>query len=159
MHRKLSSLHAAKSRISYVVPMADRSPQKKLGELTKPAELTVTHMLRFPGLKTDQWLMRLTVGGEIGDWEPLTTDIATNDQMIKQRVAECAKPVTELALGYAGMIDWGGSKRLMAYLQYFKGGYEQGLLCMRHLKEAARPGMIEGIGGFLIVGACKNIWI
>jgi len=89
----------------------------------------------------------------------MTSDTAANDQLIKERIAGCPGPITELALGYAGMIDWRGAKRPMAYLQYFKGGYEQGLLCMRHLKEAAQPGTLEGFGGFLVVGACKNTWI
>lgn len=78
---------------------------------------------------------------------------------MREKIAYSAKPVAELAVGYVGMIDWRGNKRLMAYLQYFKAEYEQGLLCLRHVKEAAQPGTYEGFGGFLVVGACKNIWI
>jgi len=139
--------------------MPDSIPQKKVGDLAKPAELTLAQLLQFQDFKTDQWLMRLSVGRDVGRWEPLTRDTAMNDQMIKDRVAQSANPVTELALGYAGMIDWRGSKRLMAYLQFFKSEYEQGLLCLRHLKEGPQPGTLEGFGGFFVVGAAKNIWI
>lgn len=135
------------------------NPRDKLGELVKPAELAHAQLLRLPDLKADQWLMRLTVDGKAGGWEPLTADTPTNDRMIKERVAQSPEPVTELAMGYVGMIDWRGSKRLMAYLQYFKAEYEQGLLCLRHLKEGPRAGTLEGFGGFFVVGACKNIWI
>lgn len=141
-----------------VTPLPDPVPSK-LGELTKPAEFAMADLLRFQALKADHWLMRVTVESEVGGWEPLANDTPTNDRMIKERVAEIDQPVTELAMGYAGMIDWRGSKRLMACLQYFKLGYEQGLLCLRHLKEGPQPGKLEGFGGFLIVGACKNIWI
>ena len=138
--------------------MPEPAPNK-LGELTKPAELTLAHLLKFQDLQADRWLLRLSVDGTAGGWEPLASDTVTNDQIIKERIALSAKPVTELAVGYVGMIDWRGSKRLMAYLQYFKSEYEQGLLCLRHVKEATQPGTFEGFGGFLVVGACKNIWI
>jgi hypothetical protein len=139
--------------------MPQSAAQSKLGELTKGAEQAIAHLLGFRGLQREHWLMRLTVGGETGAWEPLASDTATNDRMIKERISRSANPVTELVVGYVGMIDWRGSKRLMAYLQYFKADYEQGLLCLRHVKEAAQPGAFEGFGGFLVVGACKNIWI
>ena len=103
--------------------------------------------------------MRLSVASETGPWEPLASDTATNDRLIKERIAQNANRITELAVGYVGMIDWRGSKRLMAYLQYFQAEYEQGLLCLRHVKEASLPGNYEGFGGFFVVGACKNIWI
>lgn len=139
--------------------MQQSVPQSKLGELTQPAELTLAQLLSFHDLKLDHWLMRLSTESETGDWEPLAADTATNDRLIKERVAQNTRPVTELSVGYVGMIDWRGSKRLMAYLQYFKTNYEQGLLCLRHVKEAARPGTFEGFGGFFVAGACKNIWI
>jgi hypothetical protein len=139
--------------------MPESVPQTKLGDLAKPAELTVSQLLNFDRLKSDQWVMRLSFGTEAGNWESLATDTETNDRIIKERITQSAKPVTELAVGYVGMIEWRGGKRLMAYLQYFKAGYEQGLLCLRHVKEASQPETFEGFGGFLIVGACKNIWI
>jgi len=133
--------------------------QTKLGELTKPAELALAQLLSFDDLKTDQWLMRLSVADGAGAWESLASDTATNDRLIKEKIAQSTKPATELAVGYVGMIDWRGSKRLMAYLQYFKAEHEQGLLCLRHVKEASEAGRFEGFGGFLVVGACKNFWI
>src|SRR5262249_23094687 len=133
--------------------------QTKLGELTKPAEQAVGQLLSFRALKLERWLMRSSVASKTGDWEPLAADTATNDRLIKERIAQSANPVTELAVGYVGMIDWRGSKRLMAYLQYFKADHDQGLLCLRHVKEATQPGTFEGFGGFLVVGACKNTWI
>src|SRR5215469_5079318 len=139
--------------------MQQTAAQSKLGELTKPAELTLAHLLSFHNLKLDHWLIRLSTGRQAGGWEPLAADTATNDGLIKQRIAQSGPPVTELAVGYVGMIDWRGSKRLMAYLQYFKADYEHGLLCLRHVKEASQLGTFEGFGGFLVVGACKNMWI
>ena len=138
--------------------MPHSTPQTKLAELTKPAEQAIAQLLSFKDLKLDQWLMRLSLTGETGSWEPLATDTATNDRLIKEKVAQSVNPV-ELAVGYVGMIDWHGSKRLMAYLQYFKADHEQGLLCLRPVKEASSPGTFEAFGGFLIVGACKNTWL
>jgi hypothetical protein len=139
--------------------MEPSAAQTKLGELTKPAEQSIAQLLSVPDLKLDHWMMRLSLAGETGGWEPLAADTATNDRLIKEKIAQSANPVAELAVGYVGMIDWRGAKRLMAYLQYFKAGYEQGLLCLRHVKEASQPGTFEGFGGFLVVGACKNTWI
>ena len=139
--------------------MPNTGAPTKLGELTKPAEQSIAQLLSFQDLKLDHWLMRLSVAGETSSWEPLASDTATNDRLIKERITQSANPVTELAVGYVGMIDWRGSKRLMAYLQYFKAEYEQGLLCLRLVKEASQPGRFEGFGGFFVVGACQNIWI
>ena len=47
----------------------------------------------------------------------------------------------------------------MAYLQYYRSDYEQGVLCLRHLKDTPQPGRFEGFGGFMVIGGCKNIWI
>jgi hypothetical protein len=139
--------------------MPQSAAPTKLGELTKPAEQSIAHLLSFPDLQLDHWLMRLSVASATGNWESLAADTATNDRWIKERIAQSGNPVTELAVGYVGMIDWRGSKRLMAYLQYFKADHEQGLLCLRHVKEASQSGTFEGFGGFLVVGACKNTWI
>lgn len=139
--------------------MPQSAASNKLGELTKPAERTLTQLLSFPDLALDRWLMRLSVAGETGPWESLASDTATNDHLIKEKIAQNENPISELAVGYVGMIDWRGSKRLMAYLQYFKAEYEQGLLCLRHVKEASQPGRFEGFGGFFVAGACKNTWL
>ena len=70
--------------------------------------------------------MRLSVDGQARGWEPLTSDSASNDAMIKERIEASEKPVTELVLGFVGMVEWRGKRRFMAYLQYFESDYEQG---------------------------------
>jgi hypothetical protein len=144
------------------VPKPDLSrhdPGKKVGSLAKSAESRLNELLRYEQLKKEQWLMRLSVRGHPRGWEPLTTGTAQNDALIKERITSSEKPVTELALGFVGMVVWRGNRRLMAYLQYFESDCEQGLLCLRHLKDGLPEGTFEPFGGFLIAGACKNIWI
>jgi|SRR5271165_62076 len=139
--------------------MSQHDPEKKVGALTKSAESRLNELLQCEPLKKEQWLMRLSVDGKARGWEPLTSDSARNDALIKERIAGSEKPVTELALGFVGMVVWKGNRRFMAYLQYFESDCAQGLLCLRHLKEGLPEGTFEPFGGFLIVGACKNIWI
>lgn len=134
-------------------------PEKKVGDLAKSAESRLNELLQCEPLKKEQWLMRLSVDGHPRGWEALTNDSASNDAMIKERIETSEKPVTELALGFVGMVVWRGNRRFMAYLQYFESDCEQGLLCLRHLKEGLPEGTFEPFGGFLIAGACKNIWI
>ena len=138
--------------------MPEATPTK-LGELVKPAELALAEFLRHESFKSEQWFMRLSVEATPGTWVSLTADSATNDRLIKEKIEQSSSPVTELALAFAGMIDWRGGKRLMAYLQFYRSDHDHGLLCLRHLKEAARPGTLEGFGGFFVVGSCKNIWL
>ena len=138
------------------MPPAD--PKARLGELVKPAISSLDDLLRFENLRNEQWFMRLAVGGEARGWEFLTSDSAANDTKIKEKIEQSEKPVTELVLAFVGMVDWRGSKRFMAYLQYFRADYEQGLLCFRHLKDNAQGDRFEGFGGLNIIG-CKNIWI
>jgi hypothetical protein len=133
---------------------------KKLGDLAKPAESCLDELLQFDELKNEQWLVRLSVDGHAGSWEVVTADSAgENDAMIKNIIELSQKPVTELAIAFVGMIEWRGSKRLMAHLQYFNSDYDQGLLCLRNLKEGAKAGSFQAFGNFLIVGGCRNIWI
>ena len=139
------------------MPPAD--PKSKLGELVKPAQSSLDEFLRLDEFRNEQWFMRLAVSGDARAWEHLTADTATNDRMIRERIELSEKPVTELVVAFAGMVDWRGSKRLMAYLQYFQSDHEQGLLCLRHLKDTPVAGKLEGFGGFMVVGGCKNIWI
>ena len=135
------------------------SPPTKLGDLIKPAESTLAQFLQNDAIQPETWFMRLCVNNTPRQWQSLTADTTTNDHLIKEAIDQSPKPVTELALAFAGMIDFRGGKRLMAYLQFYRSGHELGLLCLRHLKEAARPGTLEGFGGFLTVGSCKNIWL
>src|ERR1700689_4417329 len=139
--------------------MPPSDPKSKLAELAKPAQSRLHEFLKFDELKKEQWLMRVLVNGQPRSWEPLTSDTRQNDALIKERIAASEKPVTELVLGFAGMVEWRGNRRFMAYLQYFESGSEQGLLCLRHLNEGLPEGEFEPFGGFLIAGVCKNIWI
>jgi hypothetical protein len=139
--------------------MSETAPPPRLGELTNASEMALAGLLECEHLKAEQWLMRISISGETGRWEPLATDTETNDRMIQERIALSARPIVELAVGYVGMVDWRGAKRQMAYLQYFKAGYAQGLLCLRHVKPGQPPKTFEAFGGFLVVNACKNIWI
>jgi hypothetical protein len=163
MHRKCGTAREFAARgVESGYPsrdMPESVPETRLGDLTKPAQLALAQLLRFDNLRTDQWLMRLSVADRAGAWESLGSDTATNDRMIKEKIAQSTKPATELAVGYVGMIDWHGGKRMMAYLQYFKAEHEQGLVCLRHVKEASPAGRFEGFGGFFVYAACKNIWI
>lgn len=133
--------------------------QKKVGRLAKSAESRLNELLQYEQLKKEQWLMRLSVNGHARGWEALTSDTAQNDALIKERIAGSQKPVTELVLGFAGMVEWRGNRRFMVYLQFFESDCEQGLLCLRHLKEGLPEGTCEAFGGFVIAGVCKNIWI
>jgi hypothetical protein len=133
--------------------------QKKAGSLAKSAESRLNELLLYDQLKKEQWLMRLSVNGQARSWERLTSDTARNDAMIKERIAGSDKPVTELVLGFAGMVEWRGNRRFMVYLQYFESDCDQGVLCLRHLKEGLPDDTFEAFGGFMIAGVCKNIWI
>ena len=133
--------------------------KKKLGELVKPAEASLADLLQFKELKRDQWFMRLSTGGDARAWDFLTADSASNDRLIKEKITASEKPVTELVLAFVGIFEWRGSKRLMAYLQFFRSDCELGLLCFQHLKEGVPEGKFEAFGNLLIARGCKNIWI
>ena len=75
------------------MPSAD--PKTKLGELAKPAKFSLDDLLRFEKLKNEQWFMRLSVGGQARGWEFLTADSATNDRLIKEKIEQSEKPITE----------------------------------------------------------------
>src|SRR5580698_1655117 len=139
--------------------MPDGDAKKKLQELVTPAEASLADLLQFKELKNKQWMMRLAVGDDVGGWEFLTADSASNDRMIKEKIAARKKPVTELVLAFVGMVDWRGAKQLMAYLQFFRSNCEVGLLCLHHLKEGLPAGKFETFGNLLIASGCKNIWI
>ena len=139
--------------------LSKRDLQKKIGRLAKSAESRLNELLHDEQLKKEQWLMRLSVNGQSRGWELLTSDTAQNDALSKERIAASENPVTELLLGFAGMVEWRGNRRFMAYLQYFESNCEHGVLCLRHLKEGLPEGRFEAFGGFVIAGVCKNIWI
>ncbi len=119
-----------------------------MGSLAKSAESRLNELLQYEQLKKEQWLMRLSVNGHARGWEALTSDTAQNDALIKERIAGSEKPVTELVLGFAGMVEWRGNRRFMVYLQFFESDCEQGLLCLRHLKEGLPEGTFEAFRRF-----------
>jgi len=132
---------------------------KKFADLTAIAESTLNQLLVSDELKIDQWMVRLSALDVAGPWELMTNDSAANNQLIKDKLGQSEKPVTELSVAYVGTVHWRGKQERMAYLQYYRSGHELGLLCLRRLKEESEPGKVEAIGGLLIGGACKNIWI
>ena len=139
--------------------MANADSGKKLAHLAEPAAASLEELLRLEELQGEQWWMRLSVGGHSGSWQCLTLDSATNDRMIKERIEASDKPTTDLVLAFVGMVEWRGKKQLMAYLQIFRSDYKEGLMCLRHLKERREGVKYEDVGGFLVAGFCKNIWI
>jgi len=139
--------------------MPNANAEKKLADLAKPVAASFDELLGLEELQGEQWLMRLSVGGQSRSWQILTLDSATNDRMIKEKIEGSEKPITDMVLAFVGMVEWRGSKQLMAYLQYFKSDYRQGLMCLRHLKKRPDEVKFEAFGGFLVVGYCQNIWI
>jgi len=139
--------------------MHNTEQEKKLGDLSKPAADSLDELLQLEDLKGEQWLMRLSVDGHAQSWQPLTLDSATNDRMIKEKIQQSDKPITDLVLAFVGMVEWRGKNQLMAYLQLFRLDYKQGLMCLRHLKERPDGAKYEAFGRFLVVGFCQNIWI
>jgi len=139
--------------------MQNAETETKLADLSKLAPSCLDELLQLEELKGEQWLMRLSVGGHSGSWQHLTLDSAANDQMIKERIEASDKPITDLVLAFVGMVEWRGKKQLMAYLQVFRSDYKQGVMCLRHLKERPEGAKYEAVGGFLVAGFCRNIWI
>jgi len=139
--------------------MQNAEQEKKLRDLSKPAPASLDELLQLEEVKGEQWLMRLSVGGDSSSWQPLTLDSATNDRMIKERIEASDKPITDLVLAFVGMVEWRRKKQLMAYLQVFRSDYKEGLMCLRHLKEKPDGAKYEAIGGFMVAGFCQNVWI
>jgi hypothetical protein len=139
--------------------MPNAEQEEKLGDLSKLAPACLDELLQLEELKGEQWLMRLSVGGHSGCWQPLTLDSAANDRTIRERIESSDKPITDLVLAFVGMVEWRGKKQLMVYLQVFRSDYKEGLMCLRHLKERPSGPKYEAFGGFLVAGFCQNIWI
>jgi hypothetical protein len=132
--------------------------EKPVGELIPDARASLSHLLQFSGLRTEQWFMRISTGGHKQGWELLTNDSENNEALIRDTIARSDKPVTDLVFGFVGMVEWRRNESLMAAMQYFKPAYKSGLLFGHHLTESpARRLQIQG--GFLVMGGCQNIWI
>jgi hypothetical protein len=139
--------------------MVNREIQKRLTDLSAEAQASLTNLLQLEEVTGEQWFMRRAAGARPCPWEPLTKDSAENDRLIKERIAASEATVTGLVLAFIGLVEWRKKRQLMAYLQCFRAGYPQGILCLRHLREISPGGKFEAYGSFLIVGACQNIWI
>lgn len=136
-----------------------KTPEKPVGELTQDAKASLMDLLAQKNLALDQWYLRLTGGGRATGWEPLPKEIVSSQEKIKERIALEKKPVTDLVLAFVGTVDHRGKKSLMAQMQYFRTGYETGLLFGSYVAADAGSRKLEASGAFLIFGGCKNIWI
>jgi hypothetical protein len=139
--------------------MLDSDTQKKLTDLSADAFASLSELLQLDELKSEQWFMRRSFGGGARCWELLTSDSKENDLQIKDRIAGSEGQVTEMVLAFIGMVEWHGTKQLMAYLQCFRAGYKEGILCLRPVEEIIPGKQFEARGEFMIVGRCQNIWI
>jgi hypothetical protein len=139
--------------------MSESTPERKVGDLFWDAKASLASLLKWENLNADQSFMRLSSGGVVHNWEVLTR-VSTEeaDRAIRTRIAQ-NMPVTDLVLAYIGLVSWRGTKSLMAHMQYFRSGYENGLLFGSHLTVDAQNKSWQVSGGFLIMGACKNIWV
>ena len=132
---------------------------KRVGDLTNDAKACLADLLQSEILRTDCWCIKLAVERQAYPWELLTNDSTTNDTIIRDKIARSHGPITDLVLAFVGEVEWRGSKSLMAYMQYFRTGYQTGLLCGSHLRRAAPSEKLVAYGGFLILGGCQNVWL
>jgi len=137
--------------------MPQGGTKKKVGELIPDARVSFTDLLQFDGMRCEHWFMRLSCGGRAGGWIPLTSDTRENDVIIRGRIAGSQDPVTDLVFAFVGTVDWRGGRSLMAHMQYFRRGYDTGLLFGSHLIQEGQK--IQAKGNFLVMGGCRNIWI
>jgi hypothetical protein len=137
----------------------DMVKEHRVGDLMQDAQASLAHLLRHKDLKSNQWLLRLSSGGRTGNWEPLTTDSNENAAIIKNKIARSITPVTDLVLAFVGMVEWRGTKSLMSHMQYFRTGYNEGLLYGAHLIHDDSGHKFRRRGSFLIMGTCRNSWL
>jgi hypothetical protein len=135
------------------------NPEKKVGELANDAKASLADLLAFENLALEQWYMRMSSEGQTLGWEPLTKEYVSNQEKIKEKIALQKQPVTDMVLAFVGTVDHRGTISLMARMQYFRGGYETGLLFGSHLATTSGARNPRASGAFLIFGGCKNIWI
>jgi hypothetical protein len=135
------------------------NPDKTVGELTNDAKASLADLLAFENLALEQWYVRMSSGGQTLRWEPLPTESVSSQEKIKERIALQKKPVTDMVLAFVGTVDHRGTRSLMAQMQYFRSGYETGLLFGSHLATDSGARNPRASGAFLIFGGCKNIWI
>lgn len=134
--------------------------EKKLADLIEDAEVSLNELLETHGssTKSDSWFMYVKSPGYSRKWEILTLDGDENNRRITSAVREAGSGISDLVVVYLGMLDWRGESQLMAYGQYFRSGYNDGLLFGSHLTRDPHSEALLRSGGFLILGGCQNIW-
>ena len=135
--------------------------EKKLADLIDDAEVSLNDLLETHGsaAKSDSWFMYVKLAGSPGEWATLSLDGEENNRRIASAVREAGSQISDLVILYLGMLDWRGESQLMAYGQYFRSGYDDGLLFGSHLTRDPHIEALQRSGGFLILGGCKNIWL
>ena len=135
--------------------------EKKLADLIDDAEVILNELLETHGsaAKSDSWFMCVKLPGYSGEWERLTLDGDENNRRITSAVRAAGSGISDLVVVYLGMLDWRGESQLMAYGQYFRSGYNDGLLFGSHLTRDPHSDALQRSGGFLILGGCENIWM
>jgi hypothetical protein len=101
---------------------------KEVGDLINDAKASLSDLLQSEELISDQGFIRLSAEGHEQRWEPLTNNSQKNDALIREKIAQSARPVTDLVFVFVGMVDWRKTKSLMAQGQYLRTGYGTGLL-------------------------------
>ena len=134
--------------------------EKKLADLIDDAQVSLDDLLEAHGssAKSDSWFMYVKWQECSGKWERLSLDGDENNRRIASAVRNAGSRISDLVILYLGMLDWRGESQLMAYGQYFRSGYDDGLLFGSHLTRDLHIEALQRSGGFLILGGCKNIW-
>ena len=135
--------------------------EKKLADLIDDAKVSLDDLLEAHGssANSDSWFMYVKLQGCSGKWERLSLDGDENNGRITNAVRQAGSGISDLVILYLGMLDWRGESQLMAYGQYFRSGYNDGLLFGSHLTRDLHSEALQRSGGFLILGGCKNIWM
>ncbi len=134
---------------------------KKLADLMDDAKVSLEDLLKTHGssAKSDSWFVYLKLQEGPGEWDTLSLDGDENNRRIAAAVRKAGARISDLVIMYVGMLDWRGERRLMAYGQYFRSGYDDGLLFGSHLTRNLHTEALQPSSDFLILGACRNIWM
>lgn len=132
-----------------------------LADLICDAKVSLDDLLATHGssTKSDSWFIYVKLQGCPGEWERLSLDGDENNRRIASAVREAGSRISDLVILYVGMLDWRGEKRLMAYGQYFRSAYDNGLLFGSHLTRNLHTDALQRSSEFLILGRCENIWM
>lgn len=138
--------------------MEDTTQEKAVDDLLEDAKLSLVDLLDFSGVGTDQWFMHLYPDTGSG-WKLLSNDAGKNNAAIRGSIQQAKEPVTSLALAFCGMAEVKGERQQVAYTQYFRQGYDSGLVLGRRIRKRWLTGQLRSHGSFLIMGQCHNIWL